>query len=188
MMRACREVGGERWRSWVRLLRGLWLSGLRLGEAVLLRWERGNWPHVIVADKLGWLMIPAAFDKSHRDRTIPLPPDFDAWLRRTPPVDRIGVVFQPLGERGEPVAFFRVSQVISRIGKAAKIVTDPASGRTATAHDLRRSFAQRWAGRLTPADLQRLMRHSSITTTLGYYTDQDSEGLAKRMQSSFTQH
>lgn len=188
MLRACRIVCPEHWRTWTRVLYGLWLSGLRLGEAVALRWDRGNWPHIDIADKIGWLIIPAEFDKSHRDRTIPLPPDFDAWLRRTPEHDRTGHVFRPLGTEGLPVAFFRVSQVISAIGRESGVVTDPASGRTATAHDLRRSFAQRWASRLTPVDLQRLMRHSSITTTLGYYVDQDSEGLAKRMQSTFTQH
>lgn len=183
MIRASRAVCGLQWKSWARLLRGLWLSGLRLGEAMQLRWDRGNWPHVAVDGKIGWLIIPAAFDKSHRDRMIPLPPDLDAWLRRT--TERTGHVFQPLGSEGRPVLFFRTSQVVSAIGKAAKIVTDPATGRTATAHDLRRSFAQRWASRLTPADLQRLMRHSSITTTLNYYTDEDAEGLAKRMQSTF---
>lgn len=185
MLRATKAVCGSQWRSWARLLRGLWLSGLRLGEAVALRWDRGNWPHLELHGKVAVLIIPAAFDKSHEDRTVPLPPDWEEWLRRTPESARTGRVFCPLGELGRPVLFFRVSQTVSKIGKAAKVITDPATGRTATAHDLRRSFAQRWASRLTPVDLQRLMRHSTITTTLGYYLDQDAEGLAKRMQSTF---
>lgn len=178
MLRATKTICGKHWKSWTRILRGLWLSGLRLGEAVKLRWTPGNWPYIDGES----LVIPAEFDKAHQDRRIPLPPDFAAWLQRTPIADRTGVVFQPLGELGKPVQFFRVSQRIAKIGEHAGIITDPATGRTATAHDLRRSFAQRWASRLTPVDLQRLMRHASIATTMGYYVDQDAEGLAKRMR------
>lgn len=181
LIRATRNVTGCRWRSWSRLLRGLWLSGLRLGEAVQLRWEPGNWPHVSGE----WLMIPASFDKAHRDRIIPLPYDLVLWLNRTPETERAGKVFRPLGERGNECKFFRVSQIISQIGKAANVVTDPATGRTCTAHDIRRAFAQRWASKLTAVDLQRIMRHESITTTLGYYLDEDAKALSERMKSTF---
>lgn len=181
LIRATRDVTGVRWRSWSRLLRGLWLSGLRLGEAVQLRWIPGNWPHISGE----WLVIPAAFDKSHKDRVIPLPYDLVQWLERTPDEQRTGKVFEPLGEYGKPCQFFRVSQVVSQIGKAAGVITDPATGRTATAHDLRRAFAQRWAAKLTTIDLQRLMRHESIETTRNYYLDEDVKALSERLKSTF---
>lgn len=185
MLRATRgAVGRSAGKSWRHLLRGLWLSGLRLGEACALRWDHGNHPSVELIQDGGWLVIPAAFDKSHIDRRMPLPPDFAAWLARSK--NRSGFVFSPRGLRGERVEFFRASQVVSKIGKAAGVITDPSTGRTATAHDFRRAFAQRWASRLTPIDLQRLMRHASIATTLGYYLDADAAGLAERMKAAST--
>lgn len=159
-------------RAWGRLLIGLWLSGLRIGEAMNLRWKPGRFPSVDLSGS-GWLLIPAAFDKGHADRRIPLTPDFAAWLRRNRNDNEL--VLSP------GVSENRATKVISMIGRAAGIITDPATGRTATAHDLRRAFAQRWAARLTPIDLQRLMRHASIDTTRAYYTDEDADGLATRL-------
>ena len=49
----------------------------------------------------------------------------------------------------------------------------------ASAHDLRRSFGNRWAKRVMPAVLQQLMRHESIDTTMGYYVDLDADELAE---------
>lgn len=172
MLRATRDVVGENWRAWVRLQRGLWLSGLRLGEAMQLRWNPGNHPSVDLTGS-GWILIPASCNKSHRDERLPMTQDFAAWLRRRP--EKAGLVLAP--ECSEN----RATKVISAIGAAAKIVTDHATGRTATAHDLRRSFAQRWAAHLSVIDLQRLMRHGSIETTRSYYLDADSEGLAARL-------
>ena len=37
--------------------------------------------------------------------------------------------------------------------------------KTASAHDLRRAFGERWAARLMPAQLMELMRHETIETT-----------------------
>ena len=48
----------------------------------------------------------------------------------------------------------------------------------ATAHDLRRSFGTRWAKRVMPAVLQRLMRHAEIATTMKYYVTMDADCVA----------
>jgi integrase len=40
-----------------------------------------------------------------------------------------------------------------------------------TAHDLRRTFGNRWALRLHPLVLRAMMRHKSMETTLRYYVD-----------------
>jgi len=48
----------------------------------------------------------------------------------------------------------------------------------ASCHDLRRAFGKRWASRLMPTDLQQLMRHESIETTMKYYVGQDAEAIA----------
>ena len=51
----------------------------------------------------------------------------------------------------------------------------------ASVHDLRRSFGSRWARRVMPAELKKLMRHASIETTMAYYVDQDAETIAERL-------
>jgi integrase len=64
------------------------------------------------------------------------------------------------------------SRSISAIGKSANVkVHTYESGRVkfASAHDLRRSFGDRWATRVMPPVLQQLMRHESIETTMKYY-------------------
>jgi len=45
----------------------------------------------------------------------------------------------------------------------------------AGAHSLRRSFGTRWASRVKPAVLQKMMRHASIQTTLEYYVELDTD-------------
>jgi integrase len=48
----------------------------------------------------------------------------------------------------------------------------------ASAHDLRRSFGQRWASRVMPQVLMELMRHESIETTLRYYVGRNAQSTA----------
>jgi hypothetical protein len=50
--------------------------------------------------------------------------------------------------------------------------------KTASAHDLRRAFGERWATKLMPAQLMELMRHESIDTTLSYYVGRNAERTA----------
>jgi hypothetical protein len=45
----------------------------------------------------------------------------------------------------------------------------------ASAHDLRRTFGERWAALIMPAHLQQLMRHESIETPLRYYVGANAE-------------
>lgn len=66
-----------------------------------------------------------------------------------------------------------MSKVVSKIGARAKVRAD--AKKTASAHDLGRSFGERWASRLMPAELMELMRHESIETTLAYYVGRNAE-------------
>jgi integrase len=84
-----------------------------------------------------------------------------------------------------------VSSLVSKIGKAAgvkvatKTTVDAKTGerveviKYASAHDLRRSFGERWATRIMPAVLQALMRHESIETTLRYYVGRNAQNTAR---------
>ena len=69
----------------------------------------------------------------------------------------------------------KVGKIISKIGRAAGVVVDPESRKSATAHDLRRTFGTRGAKRVMPATLKELMRHSSIDTTLTCYVGQSAK-------------
>jgi integrase len=55
----------------------------------------------------------------------------------------------------------------------------------ATAHDLRRAFGTRWAARVKPADLQKLMRHENIDTTMKYYVDEDAKEMRARLRKAY---
>jgi integrase len=87
------------------------------------------------------------------------------------PADRrTGSIFPLIGLKGELLVDGQhISRVICMIGKAAGVVVDKASGKFASAHDLRRAFGVRWASRVMPADVMKLMRHADISTTMKYY-------------------
>src|SRR5262249_62224778 len=75
----------------------------------------------------------------------------------------------------------QVGRAISAIGKKAgiKVKTDPDGNvKFASAHDLRRSFGDRWARKVMPQVLMELMRHESIDTTMKYYVGRNAEATA----------
>ena len=80
--------------------------------------------------------------------------------------------------RGTPLAAMAVSKLVTKIGEKARIIVNPTDGKTASAHDLRRTFASRWARKVAPAVLQKLMRHARIDTTMGFYVDLDVDEMA----------
>jgi len=170
-----------------RLMQGLWISGLRLGEALALTWDDPQRPMLGDVDaRRPVLHMPAAFDKGRVDRLLPLTPDFVALLRETPLPSRSGLVFPVTGPAGNPIrSADAVGRRISAAGKLAGIVTK--DGRHATAHDLRRSFASRWAPRLSPAVLREIMRHADIKTTLSYYALESAERTANEVWSHAVQ-
>jgi integrase len=82
------------------------------------------------------------------------------------------------GRRLEP---HRVGEIIVKLGKKAGVVVNKADDKFASAHDLHRAFGTRWAKRVMPAVLRRLMRHASIGTTMGYYGNLDSADMADQL-------
>lgn len=176
-----KHVGESRYPSWKRLMRGLWLSGLRLGESLNLWWDRDDMIMPLnVNGRRPVLSIPGRLQKSKQDQTCPLPPDFVSFLRETPDKLRVGPVFEPMGlERVARSPDF-VSRQISAAGKLAKIVVarDGDEPRFATSHDLRRSFGDRWAQKVMPAVLKELMRHADIQTTMAFYVGRSAEQTA----------
>ena len=86
--------------SWKHLLRGLWWSGLRLGEALNLYWDRPDKLCVDLSGRRPMLRIVAELEKGGRDRLLPIAPEFADFLLQTPEAERHGRVFKPQGKAG----------------------------------------------------------------------------------------
>jgi len=181
-------VGAAHAAGWRHLIRGLYLSGLRRREALALAWDREDTLHVYhgpetrhtLAGRRPMLAILAEGEKGRRDRLLPMTPDFVAFLRQTPPLERAGHVFNPTTQRGRAHED-TVSQYVRKMAELAGVTTGldrRGRRRWATAHDLRRSFGDRWAARVMPVVLKELMRHESIETTERYYYGQSAERTA----------
>ena len=147
-----------------------------------LRWD--HQPGGVSVDLDGKHSV-LAFDgesqKSGRTQLVPLAPEAVELLQ---PIKRTrGFVFAPLTKLGLPMArdHQKAGKIIAQIGAAAKVVTDPATGRTATAHDLRRAFGARWSKRVMPATLKEIMRHADIQTTMTYYVAQNAKVTASEL-------
>ncbi len=174
-------VGPDATDRWRHLQRGLWLSGLRLSEALNLYWDRNDRLCVDLTQKRPILRIPAELEKGNQDRLLPITPDFAEFLLNTAKESRKGRVFRLVDRKGSETRFTGewVSRTIARIGKAAgvKVNTNPKTGKVkfASAHDLRRSFGERWARRVMPQVLKELLRHESIETTMKYYVGHNAQ-------------
>lgn len=171
-------VGQAAADRWTLFLRGLWASGLRLTESLELFWDREDKLHPVLTGKFPMLRIPADLEKGNKERLLPMAPEFAQLLDKVPEPERTGPVFKLERADGKPgrPAVDRVSKTVSSIGEKAKVRVDVK--KTASAHDLRRAFGERWASRLMPAQLMELMRHETIETTLSYYVGRNAERTA----------
>ena len=177
--------------SWRFLLTGFWWSGLRLSEAVCLHWTDRR--YICIEQLEGdapMLWVPDSHEKGHEDRILPMAPEFAEMLREIPPQRRTGYVFNPIPRRKRYSARLsaeHVGKVISKVGKQAGVEVRDDDGRVkfASAHDLRRSFGDRWSTRVMPPVLKELMRHDSIETTLRYYVGRDAEATAGVVWSAY---
>ena len=172
--------------QWERYITGLWLSGLRRSEALALTWDADGVFCVHLGEKRPVFIIRSEGQKSGRAETCPMAPDFGAWLLAVPEAERTGQVFRLIGQGGSADEGHRVGQIVERIGKAAgvKVGTrtkrDKKTGKATTVpvfagcHSYRRGFGSKWARRVAPSVLKRLMRHASIATTEGYYVHLDA--------------
>jgi len=178
-----REVGPEVVEAWRYYLHGLWLSGLRLEESLNLWWDRSDRPCIDLTGKYPMVRIPAELEKGHKDRLLPVTPDFAELLLATPQESRKGRVFKLPSLYGGVLTKDRVCKIGVRLGKAAgiNVHTRPKSGKVkyASLHDLRRSFAARSSSKVMPEVLMELMRHESIETTMRYYVGRNAQTTAE---------
>lgn len=129
-------VGEQQVDSWTFLLKGLWWSGLRLGEALKLSWVDPRELMVDLSGKRPFLGIQAAAEKGKKDRTLPLAPEQAELLQTVPEADQEGLVFKLKWQRnhGKTARVDTVSPIICSIGKKAGVKV--AEKKTASAHDL----------------------------------------------------
>ncbi len=108
-----------------------------------------------------------------------------AYLLAAPEAERRGPLFRPVMPSGNRATARYAGQTISLIGAKAYIVvhTNAKTGRVkyASAHDLRRSFGTRWAKKVMPAVLQKLMGHDSIQTTMAYYVGLECDEVTEQL-------
>ena len=129
--------------------------------------------------------MPAELEKGFKDRTLPISPEFVELLSVVPESQQTGFVYDLRNARGTGrIDRFRAMHIIGEIGRKAgvKVATRLKDGKEvvkcATAHDLRRSFGERWASRVMPQVLKELMRHESIETTLRFYVGRNAQTTA----------
>ena len=179
MLAAVPKVRPNDAAEWQRCLTGLWLSGLRLGESVALSWDSDAPFAVDLSGRHPRFKIKGEAQKSGRDELTPMTPDFADFLLQTPESERRGRVFKLHDQStGAALGVLPVCKLVAKIGKKARVVVNPADGKTASAHDLRRTFGTRWAKRVMPAVLRKLMRHANVQTTMQYYVDLDVDEMA----------
>ena len=182
--------------AWVRYLRGLYLSGLRLRESLALSWDEDAPFAIDLTGRRPAFSIAAAAQKARRDERLPMTEDFYNLIMETPEADRTGPVFKlPALHTGRRIDGGSVSGIVTDIGRKAGVIVATAERRVkrdgqavtatvkkfASAHDLRRAFGTRWAKRIMPAVLKRLMRHSDIATTMKFYVTMDADAVADEL-------
>ena len=136
-------VGEQAADSWRLLLRGLWWSGLRLGEAMALRWDKQpDGVGVMLNGKKSVLAFDADSQKSGKVQLVPLAPEAVQLLE--PLQEPSGYVFTPRRKDGLPMArdVDRAGKIITWIGRKAQVLVNKQTGKSASAHDLRRAFAE----------------------------------------------
>lgn len=183
--------------KWKRVLRGAWLSGLRIGEMYRLTWDASEF-YVDIDGEVPVYVIRK--QKNKNEELLPIVGDFVEWLNEVPKNRRRGFVFPFPGQGTDRVTQRHAERIISRLGEAANVVTldnvrprqktvgkgknkrtITSTTKTASIHDFRRSFGTRWSMKpgVTPQVLMRLMRHSDIKVTMEYYVDADLKSIAE---------
>lgn len=168
--------------TWHQLLNGLWLSGMRISEAMRFHVDRIDCHRPFELDTEKPKAIFVSKQKNRKTQVVAMTKDFGEFLRSVQP-DSDGWYFSPTGPQGRYKTSKAVGRVVSALGAAAGVITS--SSEFASAHDMRRAFARRWSARVMPPVLQHLMRHGSIDTTMRYYVGSDADAAAVAMYDTW---
>jgi integrase len=179
----------DRVRDIQEIMKGLLWTGLRIEELMAMSWD----PDADISLEFPSSSLPIIAinspqaQKNNCTNEIPMTAEFEELVQRTPAKQRHGFVFQANGKKGRLTAP-TVGRFIAEAGRLAgiKVGRYERTGKTkfATAHDLRRSFADFYKHRLTMDDLKTLMRHSAITTTQRYYLGVHADELGRKLRGA----
>lgn len=149
------------------------LSGFRRKDIATITWSSDD-ANYIDLDSKPYPTITLTEQKSGKVGVYPMPPMLARYLTKTRPKrkDRVGKLSRIKGTIGQH------GKVIAASGRRTKIRRGTKSP---MAQDLRRTFGSYWAKRLLPQELQLLMRHESIETTMLFYANIGTGTLAFKM-------
>ena len=182
-------VGQGRVAAGRHYLEGLWWSGLRLEESLNLYWDRADKLCVDLSGKRPMLRIPAELEKGHKDRLLPMAPEFAEFLSRTPGAERKGRVFKLLTRSGGMwLGPGRVGRIgVLREGCGRQGLYPPENREGEVRQPARPSPILR--GAVVNAGhaqvLMELMRHESIQTTMGFYVGRNTQTTADAVWSAY---
>ena len=173
-------MAAERVRPHDHQFASLWISalyytGLRLGSLYALSWDESADVWLDTSRDYPLIRMRPRGSKSRQQRVTPPLPEFWPLVEA---FDRSGFVL-PWPVRRHRIARRTVQKVVTQIGKRAGVITNPQTGHTATAHDLRRSYATALARRYGYGAAQLGAGHADIETTMHYV---DAEQLAAQMR------
>jgi integrase len=135
----------------------LYLSGFRRSEALRCKWEHFHFDRNILNI---WTQKGGRFD------VFPLYPSFKKFILKLKKVSKSETLF-PIEVRA--LDFFP---------RLCKKLNLPVYG----LHDLRRTFGTNMAKVVNVYELQKLMRHNDIRTTMRYYVDTDMSEISKKLK------
>jgi integrase len=178
ILAAVAEVRPNDTETWRRFLRGLSLSSLRVDELRRLSWDDSSDLQIDTTNDIPLIRMLAEGHKSGEDCFQPVTREF--WeLISSLPGPRVGPVFPLPGKYGQ-MTRKRVIRTVSAIGRAAGVITNSSTRKTATSHDIgRRTFLTKISRKLSMAETQAWARHSDPRTTSTYYIRHTAEELAR---------
>jgi integrase len=185
-VKQCRE-DESRVREIQRIMHGLLFSGLRMEELMALSWETDADIVAVFNDGdvpiISWNSPEA--QKNNTVADIPMTEEFADMLAEVPAPKRRGFVFDATGQQGR-LTGPAVGRFIAEAGRLAGIKVGwnqrTKTPKYASAHDLRRSFAEFYKNRVSMNELRILMRHKSIATTNRYYLSTEAQALGRRLR------
>ena len=146
--------------AWQRFINGLLLTGLRIGEALQLSSDEDAGIYLDMTDIPAVFRFAAETPKNGQETEAPMLDESENFFARTPVDSRHGWVFDLRSRstcRGN-ASRDDASKVLSKIGKAAGVITKGNSGKNFSAHDCRATFATRLANRgVDPYDVMQLI-------------------------------
>jgi integrase len=186
---------------WRALYALAYTGGLRLGELVNLVWaeldfEKG---YVAIRNHKGTDRMPPFYVKDYEERTIPLPADTLQILQRlrqdNPTVFKVPYIvmterrfenivakWQLFREQRRPWTNKDMSNnVLTNFKRHVRKAGIEPNGQLAI-HTLRKSCIQTWADHLPPNVTKELAGHSSLETTMAYYSQVDDYHRVKAAQ------